>query len=1283
MFKPFAVYRSAITLVLTSAVFAGQADDQAAWEQICIKQERPLRIETTLVANDRSAAAIVPADGEPWSGAAKKLQAAIAAKTGVTLPIVPPAKITEADWQNRHLIILGNLLTNPVFARLYHNYFVCADAAYTGAGGYELRSVHDPWGYAHNVIALGAQDAAGLQAGTERLISLINEHGKRGELKLGRLMELKFTDKGRRAPLEPKLSAKAIAGYKRAIADIYAKPGTERGAAHRTIRFGMLYHRTGDPGWLELYRDAMRQHMHYYATNPYIVENGPRRFDRDFRDSWAYGMVVAWDLVEEAPGWSDAERLKFTNHVLRMVWESMLYQRWDTPAAVAHWRKFNSITHNHHTWPGLAALFGGWYFSRHYQLPQARDWLEIAFGMFRSCSRSWKPWEDSAGYQWIPQRHILTYAFATGDRTFIEQGHAAKTGLALLQALDSLGHQPAWGDHGGFTSVSGMTELLCALEYATRDGRYRWAIEWLGVDARDELEAPFWTDVTPKRPDDLVGITITRLPKMHYDLFGRSVSKDIWPPPNLPFEDTFDKLTLRSGWTAGDDYLMLDGTSAGSHGHADGNAIIAYTAAGAHWLVDAEYIRRIPKYHCAVTILRDGVSALTPPSARVDYAVWSNNVGRIRTTMPHYNGMTWSRTIFFEPKRQVTVTDELTAEQPGDYSLRCCWRVAGEPELAGDTLRVRQGEKGFALRNLSGQPQELVYIKHFAGLPIHQLYQRHSATLRAGETVRFVNVFAASTNGVPNLDAHPVAVAKHAPRLSAPHSLPILWQFADFSTTPRPLKIVSIRSDPPPREPYSPLERLLDGKSNGSATSCMFPAGKPVTITLDLGQPRRVRQLRVFAWEKNDGWKTKRLTAEPGGDLQEIGTRAHGNNIVTIRAASPEQTTRHIRITGEPATPKASVYLAEIQVLGETPGERPKLVALASAGDTAYIGTAAGDIVALSATGQKLWQTKLNSPITALAAGKGLVVYGTEAASLGVLDARDGRVLAETRPPMYRGIPSRVRTITPADLDGDGTEEIVIGCDSWQYMAYSPALKLIWKTVYYAHGATVGHVADLDGDGQPEIIAGNAYYALQILNNRGKVIVRGAGSFGPEQTAVTSAPGMAIVGTDGGTVLAFDPKGKRLWETNVGDRVTTLRCDIIGGQLRVIAASESGYVWALNANGKPIWKRNLGEPVRRLVRLGNAYYAAASANGVVRLSLDGTIEAIAAASAPATDLIATGTNLLASLADGSVSALGSHLHISHLEGRAVPVLSAAKHRVPLSGNHARAEKNALFVATEM
>jgi outer membrane protein assembly factor BamB len=105
--------------------------------------------------------------------------------------------------------------------------------------------------------------------------------------------------------------------------------------------------------------------------------------------------------------------------------------------------------------------------------------------------------------------------------------------------------------------------------------------------------------------------------------------------------------------------------------------------------------------------------------------------------------------------------------------------------------------------------------------------------------------------------------------------------------------------------------------------------------------------------------------------------------------------------------------------------------------------------------------------------------------------------------------------------------------------------------------------------------------------------------------------------------------------------VTSLRCDVVAGTPRVIAASESGYVWALDASGKPIWKRNLGEPVRRLARDGDAYLAAASANGIVRLSLDGVVEAVATTPAPVFDLVVSEGQTAALLSDGSALGVGT------------------------------------------
>ena len=157
----------------------------------------------------------------------------------------------------------------------------------------------------------------------------------------------------------------------------------------------------------------------------------------------------------------------------------------------------------------------------------------------------------------------------------------------------------------------------------------------------------------------------------------------------------------------------------------------------------------------------------------------------------------------------------------------------------------------------------------------------------------------------------------------------------------------------------------------------------------------------------------------------------------------------------------------------------------------------------------------------------------------------------------------------------------------------------------YAHEATVALIADLDGDGLPEIVAGNNYYSLQILNNRGKV-VGNYGSIGPEQTDVTSialpVPGQraVILGFDDGEVMAFDASGKRRWNVNTG------------------------------------------APAKCLVRNGNFYFAA-TAHGIVRLSLDGAFLGILPTSSPAVDLVSGDGEVFALLSGGSVICVRSDL----------------------------------------
>lgn len=1241
---------------------AGPAEDEAVVQQHLIRQLAPLHLETVIVKDGAPMAAIVLAEGEMWSAAAQKLRAAIAARTRVELPLLAAGQVTDKDWADRTLIVLGNLMSSPAYARLYNNYFVCADAAYSGAGGYELRTVHNPWGTGRNVIALGAQDAAGASAGADRLVAEIARQGRTGQLALGRLLVLHLQAEGRRAPIEARLSVEDVARMKRDFgspadkSDSEKTGGSARSDAYATAKYAMQYHRTGDEGWFELFRFALERQLRYYDTEEYIKEEGPRRYDRDFRDSWAWRMVVAWDLLEEHPGWTDAERLRITNHLLRLVFECNMKNGWDSTAAIARWMKFDSIPHNHQTWPGLANLFGGWYFTRHYQLPIAGTWLKIAQRIFHSGSRSSKAWEDAAGYDWVVPRHILVYAFASGDHTFIDQGHAAELVDAVLMSVDSLGHQPPWGACEYITRIEGIPELLGALEQATGDGRVRWLGERLRIDGRGEVQEPRWTVVAPVSPQDHIGIKVRYLPKPHFDLLGSPElgGRVEFRAPNIPYHESFDKLVLRDGLGTEDDYLMLDGYAAGSHGHLDGNAIIGFTSRGAHWLVDGEYIRDAPKYHCAVTVLKDGVSRGMPTNVRLESAGWFGDGALVRTTMPGYNGITWTRNIIHVAKSHVAVIDELTAEVAGDYDLRCAWRVLGEATLKGKALELRQGGRGFTLLNLTGQSQELVYVKNSgehiyyreAGLPIHQLNQRITRRLAAGETVRIVNVLAAGQDGIPDLRAWSTGEGRGAVVMNGQAELfGVAGLKGEIDTDARLYRVT------PDAAWLAGATRYLMG-----GRDWLGRRDAPLTVRLSTngiayGEKQPVPEPSLAAVEVVDSAKQRPAAFAAKGAIVSL---SRPENPAAPPASGVPSNIRQLSVRWD------SRDLASRPVLDAT-NDRITAVACADLNGDGHsdivIGTQAGAVVAVGSNGRELWRTGTDGPITALTAGRTSadgeprVFYGTDNATLGVL-SREGQNVARTTPPGFRNVESRARNITLADLDRDGKAAVVVGCESWQYMAYAlteprvgttSELSLTWKCVFYAHAATVCHVSDLDGDGYQEIIGGNDYFCLQIINHLGKVIA-GSPAFGPEQTALASAPlggaggRMVLVGTDAGDVIAFDIKAKKLWSTNVGDRVTGLDCQMLDGKPQIVASSEGGRVWGLDLTGQAVWQSDLGGPVKRLARDGDNYVAL-TPGGLTVLAPTGMILGARGSPQPVVDMIvADGTGYML-MADGNLQAV--------------------------------------------
>jgi len=738
------------TLAATAEITAARrAEEHALLARHTIDKTnlKALRINTPLVTAGRASAVICPADAPACKAAAEALRDAIKQATGVESPVKSADQLTADEFESTNAILLGHLDNHRWIARLYHQFFVCLDVGFTGRNGYELRSVHDPFGKGHNYIVCGGSAAEGTALAAKRLAALIEQAGRPGNLELGRLLEVVFDANDSREPPHSPLSDKQrdalVANGKR----LFTSAGQARSAVSSLVECGVAFHRTGDRAQGEAFRGMLHALLDYYKNDAYINGDGMGRYDADFRDSWTYEVAVLWDLTEESGLFSDDERLEFTNLVARLALECTVYQGWSSETAKRVWAKRNEIAHNHLTFPALGLLFAGHYFQRHYQAAWADDWLKIAHGVFRGQRRCAKPQEDAACYQWLVVIHTMIYSLAEDDRTFFDEGHARQTARLALTVLDNAGYQAAFGDHDSLKAAAGVAAPLQIAGWYYRDAGFVWGAALAGRDHWFPLRQLYTCAVQPTAPTDHVGASVVPLPEPNYKF--TAVQSVNAVKPNLPWSETFDKLALRAGWQRDSEYLLLDGFGRGNHMHFDANAIVSFAAGGEPLLVDGEYIKNGPKYHNSLLILRDGVAADPPAVAGLGRADYLASAGYTRTWLADYSGADWTRAMLWRPGNYLLVSDEVAARVPGDFTLRCCWRPWGEARLTGRSLSVTHAPMRLSLENADASQLRYHTRRVFDRLPIGCLAEQVNRTLQPGQHYRFVNLVHADPTSSP------------------------------------------------------------------------------------------------------------------------------------------------------------------------------------------------------------------------------------------------------------------------------------------------------------------------------------------------------------------------------------------------------------------------------------------------------------------------------------------------------------------------------------------------------
>ena len=1153
-----------------------------------ITAPKELYRDTPLVRDGKPAAMIIAPAGGDYLGLAVRLQSKIREISGTELPVATAETVPPDKMRTTTAILLGNVCDNRAILPLYGQMFTPVDHAYPPADGFLAHTVHDPWGTGFNAVVLGGSTPAGTGKAVDALLAT---------LKSGRDIILPKTALAQLGDRE----MQAIQSRRKSLDDEEIKRQVEKArrdyqrGAHRSVagRMGSLGHeyaRSGNDMLAKLYRDLSFAWYESYQAKPDIY-GGPWGMDMDFH---LEEILCAWDLLEESPVLSDADRLQVT----RILYEFITT---DVVRKASGALSSKHVRHNHMTFPALGLFFAGSYFKKGYHCLEPEHWLEIAEACFKLQAEATKPYEDCNGYGWLVPYHTMRWALATGDTTYFDNGNVRGLGDFAILTMDNLGYQVPYGDTGSYQCWWSEVPFLRGAAHYYRDGRFAWALQKKLAVKPQSAEFQYAANVESKEPAELLGTRVIPLDRMYWETFDG--------PEKMPLDKAFDKIAMRASFDPQREYLLLDGLSNGGHKHDDGNSIPRITDRGRIWLADNDYTRALVKFHNSMLVFREGQTGPIPEYCELETVADGSQHGISRTAVRDYAGADWHRTVLWTKGRGFVVLDELVARQDGEFDFHCMWHTVGDAKLTQHGLEVEQKGPRFFIKN---GPVDALKLTNDAELGanwrgyeyaepvVRSLRQVKSATLKAGQCCTFANLLYATDDSRPQtlamtlIDPRTVRISGDAVAVAGagdpdtPRQIaPGLWIGAEAFLIDDTGVLLAGGTRLAWRDLVLQSDRPLTMEV--ASNRIVFTSNQPVTLTAK-GLPAgyEVEGGRVEAADGNTRivlpvgrsqviWKSGGLLAGLKQTLEAI----------PVPQSSPVA-------RQEPQKPGAAGKL-----LWQYRQQAPeKLTATAARDldgdgrDDVVAGTDKNRVVALSPDGNRLWDFAAGGPIAAVAVAdldgsrKKVAVAGSLDTHVYALGS-DGSLRWKFELPYYKRA-GRVRVLLSSDLDADGREEILAGGENWRYFAIDREGKQLWQ-YESVHPSSAAAAADLDGDGQQECLLGTIYYWWHCCGpdgaRRWRYSVRG-----PNATVVTSANfgggkhRVAIFGSEDGNLHVLNHEGKLLWVRNIGDAVTgALPIDLDGdGRDEIVASSKSYNAIALSATGEPIWRNNLGDCVLSL-----------------------------------------------------------------------------------------------------
>ena len=654
---------------------------------------------------------------------------------GVELPLTTRRSLSVADAERWNVIFLGP----PV------------DGLYT----YYVRTYHDPYGFGVNQVYVGGATNGGLSEGVEVLLSRLRSG--QDTVFLPRTFELKPNDYAARCGEEPgdllhfqllkATSARAASAL--VYADRLLKDRDALASGQEIKQFWptittwvQRYYISGDRRFMEAARKG------YLALAEFLErEKDPRDRYRDWHDdthAYWFKLMAYWDLLEEEGAFTDQERLRITQTLLRFMADRVqtvhCLQR---PPWNNHGMRWSF--QNHESGGPVASMAAIAYFGKHYPtLEWTNEWRAEQQMMMARQARCYSTNENTKGYQFYGMEHVQLYMDYSHDKRYLYSGNLYRLATEHIIKHDNLGYASVQvGGGGGISPRPGYLHLAADL-YG--EGKFNYLTPRLNlghalVPTQPRLDkgnyyarTMVWRRTDPGSfrdqtlPVDHVGVKPLFLDRGLYHEVLHShygYPKAEHGGRSIPRAKALNKLSFRSGFHPDDDLLVIDGWGArGAHSTNTGNAIVSYTSDRRLWLTRARDRRKEDlrvEINNSVTVKFNGEDRPPSPFTGLEYLGDFVTAAMTNTSKIAYNRCDWHRRVFQVKNKFFVVMDQIIANEKGRFDIKTHWHVPGRSYVDRNRVRVAQiGDARLELVNVSGHMQRSKRLPSFICTPFYR-----------------------------------------------------------------------------------------------------------------------------------------------------------------------------------------------------------------------------------------------------------------------------------------------------------------------------------------------------------------------------------------------------------------------------------------------------------------------------------------------------------------------------------------------------------------------------------